>query len=133
MLSLIASAKRSLVGHKLRHQVVAWLKQAGIEVDVMGGGYRPFERKSDGLAPYRYSIVIENSREHGYFTEKLVDALLCRTVPIYWGAPDIETYFDMRGMIVCSTLEEVKRVPMRKPLGKYNVYNRITRSSGTSH
>jgi len=31
------------------------------------------------------------------------------------------------------TLEEVKRVPMRKPVGKYNVYNKITRSSGTSH
>lgn len=31
------------------------------------------------------------------------------------------------------TLEEVKRIPMRKPVGKYNVYNKITRSSGTSH
>ncbi|MGQ0522893.1 MAG: cytochrome D1 domain-containing protein [Betaproteobacteria bacterium] len=31
------------------------------------------------------------------------------------------------------TLEEVKRIPMRKPSGKYNVYNKITRSSGTSH
>lgn len=32
-----------------------------------------------------------------------------------------------------ATLEEVKRLPMRKPVGKYNVYNKITRSSGTSH
>jgi len=32
-----------------------------------------------------------------------------------------------------STLKEVKRIPMRKPVGKYNVYNKITRSSGTSH
>ena len=31
------------------------------------------------------------------------------------------------------TLQEVKRLPMRKPSGKYNVYNKITRSSGTSH
>jgi DNA-binding beta-propeller fold protein YncE len=31
------------------------------------------------------------------------------------------------------TLEEVKRLPMRKPVGKYNVYNKITRSEGTSH
>ncbi|MBI4204730.1 MAG: c-type cytochrome [Betaproteobacteria bacterium] len=30
------------------------------------------------------------------------------------------------------TLEEVKRIPMNKPSGKYNVYNKITRSSGTS-
>jgi DNA-binding beta-propeller fold protein YncE len=32
-----------------------------------------------------------------------------------------------------ATLEEVKRLPMRKPVGKYNVFNKITRSSGTSH
>jgi DNA-binding beta-propeller fold protein YncE len=32
-----------------------------------------------------------------------------------------------------NTLEEVKRIPMNKPSGKYNVYNKITRSSGTSH
>jgi len=30
------------------------------------------------------------------------------------------------------TLKEVKRIPMRKPVGKYNVYNKITRSEGTS-
>ncbi|HET9699890.1 MAG TPA: cytochrome D1 domain-containing protein [Burkholderiales bacterium] len=31
------------------------------------------------------------------------------------------------------TLKEVKRIPMKKPVGKYNVYNKVTRSSGTSH
>jgi cytochrome c553 len=32
-----------------------------------------------------------------------------------------------------ATLEEVKRIPARKPVGKYNLYNKITRSEGTSH
>ncbi len=32
-----------------------------------------------------------------------------------------------------ATLREVKRLPMSKPSGKYNVYNKITRSTGTSH
>ncbi len=31
------------------------------------------------------------------------------------------------------TFKEVKRIPMRKPSGKYNVYNKITFSEGTSH
>jgi DNA-binding beta-propeller fold protein YncE len=31
------------------------------------------------------------------------------------------------------TLTEVKRLPMRKPVGKYNIYNKIHYSSGTSH
>jgi len=32
-----------------------------------------------------------------------------------------------------NTLKEIKRLPMNKPSGKYNVYNKITRSAGTSH
>ena len=31
------------------------------------------------------------------------------------------------------TLKEVKRLPMSKPVGKYNVFNKITKSEGTSH
>jgi mono/diheme cytochrome c family protein/DNA-binding beta-propeller fold protein YncE len=31
------------------------------------------------------------------------------------------------------TFEEVKRLPMRRPVGKYNVWNKISRSEGTSH
>ena len=31
------------------------------------------------------------------------------------------------------TFAEVKRLPMKKPSGKYNVHNKITRSAGTSH
>lgn len=32
-----------------------------------------------------------------------------------------------------ATFAEVKRIPMAKPSGKYNVYNKTTRSAGTSH
>jgi cytochrome c553/DNA-binding beta-propeller fold protein YncE len=32
-----------------------------------------------------------------------------------------------------ATLQEVKRLPMRKPSGKYNVWNKITFEDGTSH
>jgi mono/diheme cytochrome c family protein/DNA-binding beta-propeller fold protein YncE len=44
--------------------------------------------------------------------------------------------WEMDGALVvydANTLEEVKRIPMRKPSGKYNVYNKIHRSAGTSH
>ncbi len=32
-----------------------------------------------------------------------------------------------------ATLREIKRLPMNKPSGKYNIYNKITHSAGTSH
>ena len=31
------------------------------------------------------------------------------------------------------SLQEIKRLPMSKPVGKYNVWNKITREEGTSH
>jgi dihydro-heme d1 dehydrogenase len=43
---------------------------------------------------------------------------------------------DKGGAIVvydAATLAEVKRIPANKPVGKYNVWNKITRSEGTSH
>jgi hypothetical protein len=43
-----------------------------------------------------------------------------------WEADGALIVFDAR------TLAEVKRIPMRKPVGKYNVHNKITRSEGTS-
>jgi DNA-binding beta-propeller fold protein YncE/cytochrome c553 len=44
--------------------------------------------------------------------------------------------WDLDGAIVVydtQSLEEVKRIPLVKPSGKYNVFNKIRRSEGTSH
>jgi hypothetical protein len=44
--------------------------------------------------------------------------------------------WEMAGALIvydAATLEEVKRIPMSKPAGKYNVHNKITFSAGTSH
>jgi len=105
--SLIASAKTYFEGHRLRHAVVERVQAEGLLVDIIGRGYKPFVHKSDGLAPYRYSVIIENVCEPSYFSEKLIDCLLCATVPIYWGAPDIGDFFDTRGMILCEGRDDI--------------------------
>jgi hypothetical protein len=53
-----------------------------------------------------------------------------------YGKYVLVSVWDMDGAIVvydAQTLTEIKRIPMKKPSGKYNVYNKINRSSGTSH
>ncbi|MGO9545602.1 MAG: cytochrome D1 domain-containing protein [Rhodomicrobium sp.] len=52
------------------------------------------------------------------------------------GAHAVVSIWDMKGALViydAKTLEEVKRIPMVKPAGKYNVANKIGFSEGTSH
>ena len=44
--------------------------------------------------------------------------------------------WEMDGAVIvydANTLEEVKRIPMKKPSGKYNVWNKTRYSEGTSH
>ena len=44
--------------------------------------------------------------------------------------------WDTDGALVvydATSFAEVARLPMSKPAGKYNVFNKITRSAGTSH
>ena len=44
--------------------------------------------------------------------------------------------WEMDGALVvydAQRLTEIKRLPMKKPSGKYNIHNKITRSAGTSH
>jgi hypothetical protein len=81
--------------------MVAQVNALGLDIAVLGRGYQPFENKQDGLLNYRYSVIIENVKEPDYFTEKLFDCLLCGTLPIYLGAPNIGDYFDVAGMILC--------------------------------
>ena len=104
--SLIASEKTHLVGHKLRHAVVDWVSTVQVDVHVMGRGYQPFDLKQDGLLPYHYSVVIENVPEPDCFTEKLLDCMLCGTLPIYYGPKNIGNYFNLKGIICCGSLAE---------------------------
>ena len=58
------------------------------------------EAKAGSVAPFAVHIAIENVRRAGYFTEKLLDCFLLRTVPVYWGCPDLAAHgFDIDGVV----------------------------------
>jgi mono/diheme cytochrome c family protein/DNA-binding beta-propeller fold protein YncE len=53
-----------------------------------------------------------------------------------YGKYALASIWEVDGAIVvydAVTFAEVKRIPASKPVGKYNVYNKVTRSEGTSH
>ncbi len=105
--SMIASSKNDAPGHKLRHEV-ARMSQGNI--DLMGHGYKSIKSKLEGHADYRFSVVIENSSHPKYFTEKLIDCLLCKCVPIYWGATEISDIFDSKGILRANNADEILRL-----------------------
>lgn len=40
---------------------------------------------------YKFSLAIENSSVRGYTTEKIYDPFLARSLPVYWGNPNISS------------------------------------------
>ena len=50
---------------------------------------------------YKFTIAFENSSMSGYTTEKIVQAFAARTIPIYWGDPNIDMFFNESSFINC--------------------------------
>ena len=51
------------------------------------------DTKKDVLKNYKYALCFENTQgSRGYITEKIFDCFAAATVPIYYGAPNIEDY-----------------------------------------
>lgn len=93
VISLISSTKIKVSGHIDRVVFTNFCKRSPLSIDVYGRGYQSFEVKDSVLEDYKYHIVIENSIERDYISEKLTDALLAGCYVFYHGAPNVFDYF----------------------------------------
>lgn len=101
-ISVVLSKKSFLEGHKKRLDFLTKLMEQpiGEYIDVFGGGFNPILDKWDVIAPYKYHLVLENDVTPDYWTEKLADAFLGFTYPIYYGCPNINDYFSPESLYV---------------------------------
>jgi len=51
------------------------------------------------LNKYKFIVCFENSKTPGYITEKIFNVFLSKSVPIYDGAPDIESFINPKSFI----------------------------------
>lgn len=65
----------------------------------------PVQDKFAFDSTHRFSLCFENGAHPGYTTEKLVQALAARTVPIYWGDPEVGRVFNKGCMIDAYSFE----------------------------
>lgn len=94
LISIAVSGKAYTPGHKKRLEFCLKLKSyLGDRADFFGGHGAPY-KKLDVLDSYKYSIAIENSREHDYISEKLTDCFVCMTFPFYYGCPNVDEYYN---------------------------------------
>lgn len=48
---------------------------------------------------YKFIVCFENSKTDGYITEKIFNAFLAKTIPIYDGAPNITSFIDPNSFV----------------------------------
>jgi hypothetical protein len=56
-----------------------------------------------------FGIAIENTSHNGYFTEKILDCFLLKTVPLYWGCSSITDYFNSNGIMRFDNIDDIIR------------------------
>ncbi len=123
-----------LEGHKLRQRILA----KGNEIKISNNwwktlddfdhekGQRPgyFETKigpngnpieGDGKKQVwntnkMFHVAVENSKHKHYFTDKILDCFGTKTLPIYWGAPNMGDWYDERGVIYFNDENELVEI-----------------------
>jgi len=92
-------------GHQIRWEILERKNELKIPTkffDVYGDRYNIEEAKKgkeEVFSDSMFGISIENFSHRGFFTEKILDCFLLKTIPIYWGCPNIGDFFNNEGII----------------------------------
>jgi hypothetical protein len=103
-MSIMISQKKFAPGHQYRHHLAEAILRSNLPIDIFGRGHIYYQNRKDDrikgdfkeLEPYEeydFHIAIENFRSNHYFTEKIMNPLICNTTPIYLGCHNIDLYF----------------------------------------
>lgn len=68
-----------------------------------------WERKRQFLSPYKFTIAFENYAYPGYQTEKLYDAMLVNSLPIYLGDSNIDEIFNTNSFLNAAAYTNFKQ------------------------
>ena len=98
--SWVTSNNAHKPGQKVRLEFLRHIQDSEFPLGLYGRGFNPIDDKFDGIAPYKYSIAMENYACEHYWTEKISDCFLSWTMPIYFGCTNILDYFPKESMII---------------------------------
>jgi hypothetical protein len=116
--SFLCGGKQRIEGHHLRHR----LHKREDEINIPKQWYYtlPDYDYNDGhhtvtdmygkkvLWESMFTIAIENSSNRSYHTEKVIDAFISKTFPIYWGCPNLEELgYNPDGFIYCENEDQI--------------------------
>jgi len=125
--SFLSGAKSITNGHKFRNEIYSvgelinipkkWnftLDDFNSDDFKKGGIGRPnniWNSKKICFTDCMFHVAVENVYHKNWYTEKITDAFATKTVPIYWGCPNInELGYDERGIIRFNDITELIQI-----------------------
>ena len=144
--SMISSSKNNLSGHKFRLKTMNYINDNFKNIDLYGNNFKhlAFSKsantqclsngKINALKDYMFSVIIENSYYDYNFTEKIIDCFLSGTIPIYWGCPSIHKFFNIKGILIFNTIDELDNILHNLSNNLYtNMYEYIEENYKIAH
>lgn len=101
----VCGAKNQIEGHKMRHKI--YNQENKIKISHEWIFSCPIEEKNKNFNDCMFHVAVENTKQPNLFTEKIIDAFLTKTIPIYRGCSNIKEYFDEKGIIKFDNEEEL--------------------------
>jgi hypothetical protein len=116
--SFLCGGKQRIEGHHLRHR----LHKRGDEItipkqwhytlpdyDYNNGHHTVTDMYGKKILwESMFTIAIENSSNRSYHTEKIIDAFISKTFPVYWGCPNLkELGYNPDGFIYCENEDQI--------------------------
>jgi hypothetical protein len=115
-ISTIVGSKMQAQGHILRQKV--WHKQSDIKIpknfyiSSFGCPLNHFDNppleggKKECMFYSQFHIAVENCSIKNYFSEKILDCFISKTIPVYYGCTNIEDFFNIKGIITFDKVSE---------------------------
>ena len=99
-------------GHQMRNEILAREKEIQIPTKfykTIGNRHNIEDArigKEKVFGDTQYGVAIENFSHRGWFSEKILDCFLLKTIPIYWGCSNIGDFFNKEGIIEFGNVDD---------------------------
>lgn len=100
-------------GHQMRHEILAREDEFKVPTNfykTIGDRHNEDDArigKETVFGDSMFGIAIENFSHRGYFSEKILDCFLMKTIPIYWGCSNINDYFFEPGLFKFENVDDL--------------------------
>jgi hypothetical protein len=100
-------------GHQMRHEIIGRSNEFQIPTNFhksIGDRYNIDDArlgKETVFSNSQFGVAIENFSHRNWFSEKILDCFLLKTIPLYWGCSNIGDFFNTDGIITFNDIDDL--------------------------